>query len=372
MSFLLSSLTSTFLVKGGRRDHRPFLAMLPLLLVSCAATPPPTAEQSPAREKAQVVVSSDILCHLTREVAAETVDLTCLMDADQDPHTYQATPSDRRAIAQANLFLYDGYNLSAGTAGLAESAEAGVKTLAVYEQAVPDPILAVHRHDHEDHDHDDADHDPDPDDHDHADPDDDDPDDHDDYDHDDDPDDEKVPDPHVWHDVDHIIAAVEIIATELATVAPDHAATYQENAADLTATLSELDDWIGKQIETIPAGQRVLVTTHGAFNYFVAAYGLESSAALQGVSTEETPSAATVKATVEKIQATQVPTIFTELTASNRAIATVAREAGVKVAEIPLFTETTGTAGSYVGMMAANTCAIVDGLGGNCTPFAAE
>ncbi|MEA5419374.1 zinc ABC transporter substrate-binding protein [Spirulina sp. CCNP1310] len=346
------------------------LALIPLLLASCTATSP-TAEQSPTTEKAQVIVSSDILCNLTRELAAATVDLTCLMDADQDPHTYQATPSDRRAIAQASLFLYDGYNLSAGTAGLAESAEAGVKTLAVYEQAVPDPILAIHRHDHDDHDHDD----PDDHDHDHDDPDDhdhdhDDPDDH--NDHDDDPDEEKVPDPHVWHDVEHIISAVEIIATELATVAPDHAATYQENAANLTATLSALDDWIGQQIETIPAGQRVLVTTHGAFNYFVAAYGLESSAALQGVSTEETPSAATVKATVEKIQATQVPTIFTELTASNRAIATVAREAGVTIAETPLFTETTGTAGSYVGMMAANTCAIVDGLGGNCTPFEAE
>lgn len=343
------------LFKGDRGDPlRPFLALIPLLLASCTATPPPAAEQD--TQKVQVVVSSDILCDLTTQLAAETIDLTCLMDADQDPHTYSATPSDRRAIAQAALFLYDGYNLSAGTAGLAESAEPNVKTLAVYEQAVPDPILAVHHHDHgdhsDDHDHDHADDHEDDHNHDHG-----------------DEEDEKVPDPHVWHNVEHMIAVVDIIATALAEAAPDHAETYEENATDLTATLSELDDWIRKQVETIPTGQRVLVTTHDAFNYFVTAYGLDASEALQGVSTEETPSAAAVKNVVEKIQAAKVPTIFTELTAANRAIATVAREAGVTVAETPLFTGSTGTTGSYVAMMAANTCVIVDGLGGKCTPF---
>ncbi|WP_081594724.1 metal ABC transporter substrate-binding protein [Allocoleopsis franciscana] len=57
----------------------------------------------------KVVATNSILCDLTRQVAQESIDLTCLMKPGQDPHTYQLTPSDRRAIEEAQLILYGGY-----------------------------------------------------------------------------------------------------------------------------------------------------------------------------------------------------------------------------------------------------------------------
>jgi len=47
---------------------------------------------------------------MTAAIATGSVDLTCLIDPDADPHTYQATPEDRKAIEMAQLILYGGYD----------------------------------------------------------------------------------------------------------------------------------------------------------------------------------------------------------------------------------------------------------------------
>ncbi|WP_072620645.1 metal ABC transporter substrate-binding protein [Spirulina major] len=343
-----------------------------LLFAGCTTPAPDSqdsaasaSDSSPDSPAVTVVVSSDILCDLTEQVMGatqETTDLTCLMGPDQDPHTYATTPSDRRAIAQAQLFFYDGYNLTPTIAQLADSAETGVKTVAVFEMAVPNPLMFDHDHNH-DHDHG---HEDEHGAHDHEEPE------HEDHGHEgnDQEKETQQPDPHVWHDVEQAIAAVEVIAAELSAIAPQHRDTYARNADQFTQTLTTLDTWIGEQIATIPADQRILVTTHASFNYFVAAYGLTRAEALQGLSTEDAPSAATLKRLVEQIQATQVPTVFPENIANNTVLDTVTREAGVKSSATPLLTGSRGSLGSYVDMMVSNTCAIATGLGGQCQDFA--
>ena len=44
-----------------------------------------------------VVATTSVICDLTKQVAAQTVDLKCLVDAGQDPHTYQPKPDDRQS-----------------------------------------------------------------------------------------------------------------------------------------------------------------------------------------------------------------------------------------------------------------------------------
>jgi len=60
------------------------------------------------------------------------------------------------------------------------------------------------------------------------------------------------------------------------------------------------------------------------------------------------------------------------VTANDKVIGTVAREAKVKISDQELYVDGLGAEGSqaetYVGMLTSNTCAIVDGLGGKCTP----
>ena len=114
---------------------------------------------------------------------------------------------------------------------------------------------------------------------------------------------------------------------------PEQAPFYAENATQLQGELEALDIWVEEQVATIPEGQKTLITTHDGFNYYIQAYGFQNSTALQGISTEEQPTATRVKELVEKIEESKVPTIFAETSGNDRALETVAREAGVRVAQ---------------------------------------
>jgi manganese/iron transport system substrate-binding protein len=319
-----------------------------------------------------VVATTSILCDLTQQVAADTITLTCLMEPGQDPHTYQALPSDRQAIDEADLVLYDGYNAAPSISGMVEASSNTAPKVAVFEAAVTAPLMGKgHNHDHdhaegEAHDHAEGEaHD-----HDHAEGEN--------HDHDHAEGEasdhgeaaELVPDPHIWHSASNNAAMVEVIATNLALVNPDQTDFYQDNAAQLSAQFAELDGWIQTQVETVPVNNRRLVTTHDSFRYFADAYDFEVKGALSGLSTAEKPSAAALTALVDQVKGATVPAIFAETTTNPDLINTVANDAGVKVAEQPLFVEGPGGPGTAAettqAMLVANTCTIVNALGGTC------
>lgn len=306
-------------------------------------------EETNVLKPLQVVASSSILCDLIDRVARENISLTCLMNASQDPHTYRPTPGDRQAIESADLVFYGGYNIAPHLERLVNATNTDAPKIPLYEEAIPEPLLVEHHHhgEEENHNHEEEDN--------HH------------------PEKELEPDPHVWHDVNNAIAVVEAIKSQLVQLDPDRADVYEENTETYRDRLEKLHIWIQAQIATIPPEQRLLVTTHAALNYYVRAYGLEGSEALQGLSSEETPTAARVKELAEKLKTIKVPVIFLETTASTRTLETVAREAKIAIAEEKLLTGALGDkdaqTGSYIGMMSANTCAIAKGLGGKCTPF---
>jgi manganese/iron transport system substrate-binding protein len=318
------------------------------------------AASTSSESKPQVVATHSVLCDLTEKIAQDTINLNCLIEGGQDPHTYQATPEDRKAIETANLILYGGYDFDTSLIKLIEASKNAAPKVAVHEQAVSSPMMAEdHHHTEEEHAHEDeaktqtqpegavAE-----------------------------VGEEMAPDPHIWHDAQNGIRMVEIVRDHLSKVAPANADLYTRNAQQLTAEIQQLNSWIKAQINTIPAAQRKLVTTHDALNYYAKAYGLTVEGALQGVSTDEEATAARVKELVTDVKQAKVPTIFAEQTANSRLIETLAREADVKVAQQELYVDGLGEAGTpgetYVGMLAANTCAIAQGLGGQCTPFQAK
>ena len=333
-----------------------FLA-LSISIIGCSNSNNSTSETTTS-SKPEVIASSSILCDLTQQIAQDTVNLTCLMEPEQDPHTYKITPGDRQAMETADLIIYGGYKLVPSIEDAVTAIENPVTKIAVYEQAVPNPILAEHHH-HEDEDHDEHEHEHE---HEHA-------------------EEEKKaeveeelePDPHVWHSVQNAIAIAEEIEGQLAKINPDQAEIYAENSKQFQDELGQLDAWIKQQIATIPTGQKTLVTTHDSFNYYIQAYGLENQESLQGLSTAEQPTASRLKELVTELKSTKVPTIFAEVTTNDRLIGTVAREASVQISPQKLFTGALGTQGSeadtYIGMIAANTCTIVNGLGGECVEF---
>lgn len=282
-----------------------------------------TGEENP-----QVVSTSTILTDLTEAIGGNEIQLTGILEPGADPHIYEPVPQDSIAFEEADLILYNGYNLEPELIKLMNAAGVGAAKLAVGEQVPPLEMEYVGA---------------------------------------------TEPDPHVWGDVENAIVMVNAIRDALIEISPEDAEVFAENAAQYKARLQQLDRWIVERIATIPPQNRLLVTTHDAFAYYSQAYGLETLGTLIGISTEEQPSAQTVTNLVEKIVQAQVPTIFAETTINPKLIATVAEEANVKLADRELYSDSIGSPGSegdsYIKMMVSNTRTLVENLGGTYQPF---
>ena len=307
----------------------------------------------------RVVASYSVLCDLTQHIAQDTVDVTCLIEAGEDPHIYSATPSDRRAVEFADLVLYGGYGFEPDIIQMAESTYGNTPLIAVSEVAVTEPLLGE-AHDHGSH-RDRGDHGH----HGHA---------H--HGHAHHGEEGMSPDPHVWHDAENGIAIVRVIQEELSVISPENAEIYQANAEALIAQLTQLDSWIQQQVATVPESQRVLVTTHDALGYYADAYGIRIEAALESFSTEARPSAADLRELIDLVEDSNIPTVFIESTSNPGLIEAVSRETDIGISDEPLYADSLGEAGTpagtYTGMLMTNTCTIVSGLGGSCNEAALQ
>ncbi len=338
---------------------RAWLISVTFLAVGCGITSKPSADVSPtpAADAPKVVATSSVICDLTRQIAAAQVHLTCLMPPGVDPHVYQPTPANRQALETAQVIFYNGYNFEPSLEKLIQAAPAKVTRVAVAELAVPKPLMGEHDHKHEaksaDHDHD----------HGHS------------HDHGQEKA-AKVPDPHVFQTGSNVASMVKIIGEKLSQVYPAQAEVLRKNTQTLVSEFQQLDTWMRQQIQTIPPQQRRLVTTHEALGYFAQAYGLELTGALQGISTQEQPSASRLATLTKEIQQARVPTIFAEVSINPKLINTLAQEAGVKIATTPIFADGLGTPDSpgntVQNMLISNTRTIVEGLGGKVTPLPAN
>ena len=393
-------------------SQKTALTLVPFSLVlgAVSCTQPdstqPAADSSQPQAEAvaeggpQVVASYSVLCDMTEQIAQSTVDVTCLIDAGQDPHAYNATPADRRDIEAADLVLYGGYGFEPEIIQMVEATDTPAPKVAVSEVAVSSPLLGEahdhgahghgdahsedEHHDHgeahsedEHHDHGEAHSEDEHHDHGEA---------HSEDEHHADgeahsegethAEGEMVPDPHVWHDAENGIAMVQTIQTQLSELSPENAELYATNAEALIAQIEQLDAWIQTQVDTIPAASRTLISTHDALGYYADAYGLEIEPVLDSFSTEARPSAANVKELTEVVESKGVPSIFVESTSNPGLIETVSRETDIAVSQDPIYADGLGeaetSAATYQEMLVTNTCTIVSGLGGTCDRAAAQ
>lgn len=256
------------------------------------------------------------------QIGGEEISLTGILQPGTDPHVYEPVPGDGKVLETADLIVYNGYNLEPGIIKLMNSTGVMARKLAVGEVVKP-LKLKTHRG-------------------------------------------EIVPDPHVWGSAKNTITMVNAIRDTLVELSDKDREKFTRNAAQLTKELEKLDNWIKQEIETIPPPNRKIVTSHDAFQYYADAYGMEVIGTLIGISTEEKPSAKTVKELVDAIIRADIPTIFTETTINPDLMKTVAQEAGVKMATNQLYSDSLGARGSdadtYIKMMTVNTKTIVIGL----------
>ncbi|GAB4379969.1 MAG: zinc ABC transporter substrate-binding protein [Elainellaceae cyanobacterium] len=303
--------------------------MLGLLMSGCDLSPQSETASSgtPNDDAPRVVSTSTILTNWAAEIGEDEIALTGILKPGDDPHIYEPVPADSQALEEADLILYNGYNLEPGLIRIMNAAGSDARKVAVGEVISP---LQMEQYG------------------------------------------QTVPDPHVWGSAENAVQMVQAVRDALIELSPEDQAQFTQNADRLIAELEELHTWIQTQTATIPEPQRKLVTTHDAFQYYAQAYGLTIAGTLIGISTEEQPSAQTVQQLVESVRSLGVPAIFAETTINPRLISTVAEEANVQLAPQELYSDSLGAAGSdgdtYIRMMVANTRSIVENLGGQYRP----
>lgn len=284
----------------------------------CVATIAPLQ----AEPRVNVVATFSILGDFTRNVGGERINLTTLVGRDGDTHVYTPTSDDAKHVATAQLVVINGLGLegwlprlvhAAGGHARLITASAGIVTRATSTKS-----------------------------------------------------DGEQPDPHAWQAVPNAKIYVTNIRDALMEVDPAGAEVYQANAAVYLARLGALDREVRDAIGQIPENRRRVISTHRAFGYFAAAYGVDFIAP-QGVSTEAEASARDLAAIIRQIRTEKIPAIFLENMNDPRLMRQIGAETGARIGGAlysDALTEQKGEAPTYIEMVRHNIRALTSALSG--------
>lgn len=284
---------------------------------AAAATEPPLP----------VVASFSILGDVVAQVGGDRVAVQVLVGPGSDAHVLQASPAQARQVAQARVVVSHGLGFEGWMPRLLRAAGFKGRELRVAEgPSQPPPLKAAPGADRHGHRHD--------------------------------------VDPHTWQDVARVRQWVPRIAEVLCEADAAGCADHRRRAQAYGARLQALDDEIRAQWATVPPADRKLITSHDAFGYYAAAYGVRFLSP-QGLSTEAEASARGVAQLVRQIRAEGIRALFVESIADPRLIEQIGRETGLRPAG-RLYSDSLsppdGPAASYEALMRHNTRLMVEAL----------
>ena len=179
-------------------------------------------------------------------------------------------------------------------------------------------------------------------------------------------------DPHLWMDVELWSRAVHHLADSLASLRPELKSIIDLHHEELSRRLQELDRRAITAFKTIPVSQRVLISSHDAFQYFGRRYGLEVEG-VQGISTASEAGLRRIPELIDKILTRRIPAVFKESSVAGKLIDALIAGAKARGHELKLgdelYSDALGPNGSgtdtYLGMMEHNFRSVVTALGGN-------
>jgi zinc transport system substrate-binding protein len=134
-----------------------------------------------------------------------------------------------------------------------------------------------------------------------------------------------IQDPHVW--LDPILAKKEVVNIELGfeKIDPGDKAYYQANANKLEAELDQLNSEYANGLKNCQ--KKDFVTSHAAFGYLAAQYGI-NQVAISGVSPDEEPSSQKLAEIADLVKKEDIKIIFFESLVSPKLSQTIAQETG--------------------------------------------
>ena len=229
------------------RRRRLLLAAAALPL---AAATPPASAAAPLK----VVASISVLGDMVRNVGGDRVQVATLVGPDGDPHAFEPRPADAKALATADLVVVNGLALEGWLDRLVKASGYKGSVVTAAESVRPREMDEGGK---------------------------------------------TVPDPHAWQDLANGETYVRNIAAGLEAADPAGKADYERNAQAYLARLGAEDAKVRDEIARVPEAKRKVVTSHDAFGYFGAAYGVEF-AAPEGISEDAEPSAADMRRLIEQ------------------------------------------------------------------------
>jgi zinc/manganese transport system substrate-binding protein len=268
-----------------------------------------------AADKVKAVASFSILGDMVRQVGGDRVEVITLVGPDGDAHVYEPTPADAKNLAAAQILFTNGLGFegwmnrletSSGFKGKVVVASTGVKPRTMIEEEGGKS--------------------------------------------------ETITDPHAWQSLANGKLYVANIRDALIAVDPDGKSAYEANANAYLDAIAKEETDVKAALATLPKDRRKIITSHDAFGYFGAAYGLEIIAP-EGVSTESEASAKDVAKIIRQIRQEKIPAVFMENITDHRLLDQIAAETGAKVGG-ELYTDALsppdGPASTYLDMFRHN------------------
>jgi manganese/iron transport system substrate-binding protein len=290
------------------------LMALSLTLVSCRQAP--QAERS---GKIRVVTSFTIIADMTREVAGDEAEVESITKPGAEIHGYEPTPKDIVKAQKADLVLWNGMNLELWF----EKFFANVNDVpsAVLTEGITPMGISEGPY-------------------------------------------TGKPNPHAWMSPANAQIYVENIRKALVKVDPENEAIYTENTKNYIAKITALDEPVRKKLSSIPAEQRWLVSSEGAFSYLCANYELKPLY-LWPINADAMGTPQQVKHVIDLVRSNKIPVVFSESTVSDKPIRQVAAETGVHyggVLYVDSLTDVNGPAPTFLKLLEANAATIVKGF----------
>jgi zinc/manganese transport system substrate-binding protein len=282
------------------------------LIIAISASRLPVAH---AQGPPKVVASFSIIGDFVRNVGGDRISVTTLVGPNGDVHVYTPAPADAERIADAKLLVVNGFGLEGWLPRLVQSS--GGKAVIVTATDGITPLKL-----------------------------------------------DQAADPHAWQSVVNARIYVGNLRDALMSADPADAAAFRANAATYLAKLDALDHEVRSAVAEIPPARRKVISTHRAFGYFAAAYGVEFIAPL-GVSTESEASARDIAGIITQIRTEKIPAVFLENISDVRLIRRISAETGAKIGGT-LFSDSLsdekGDAPTYIELVRHNIKALTSAL----------
>jgi len=264
-----------------------------------------------AADPMKVSASFSVLGDMVKQVGGDRVEVFTFVGPNGDAHVYEPTPADAKELSESKVLFINGLGLEGWMTRLEKSS--GFKGTVVTASKGITPRKMVE-------------------------------------------DEKTVIDPHAWQDLANGKIYVGNIRDALIAVDPEGKATYEANAQQYLDGITGMETKVKEAIAKLPPERRKIITTHDAFGYFGAAYGM-AFIAPEGVSTESEASAKDVAKIIRQIKAENIPAVFLENVTDSRLLDQISKETGAKIGGT-LFSDALsppdGPAGTYLGMFRNN------------------